>query len=312
MKIESDPSPEELAFVRQLGVDHVFTWVPEDRTDRTHLASLKQKVEDHGLTLYNVGCLAYGKSDQIHLALERRDQIIERFQGFATNLGSLGIGVSTFTWEPTHVWSSERGESRGASARHADLAEMVKRPYTHDRLYTREELWENFGYFMDKMTPVLRSSGVRLALHPNDPPTVETLGGVPCLIYGRQEYDRAFTFAPADVLGMEFCCGCWLEGAETFGDIPDGIRHFAAQDRILIVHFRNISAPLPEFTEAFLDNGHVDMYPFMKTFCDVDYQGTIILDHTPVYADPFDAGAGPAYAIGYMRALMERAAAERA
>ncbi len=74
-----------------------------------------------------------------------------------------------FYLEPDQVWRSEPGESRGAEATRADLAEMLRRPYTHGRLYTEEELWANFAYLMERLIPVAESADVRLALHPNDP-----------------------------------------------------------------------------------------------------------------------------------------------
>ena len=80
--------------------------------------------------------------------------------------------------------------------------------------------------------------------------------------------------------------------------------------KIFIVHFRNITAPLPVFSETFLDNGYMDMYQVMKTFCDVGYAGSMTLDHTPKFVGDDARRAGTAYAIGYMRALMERAEAE--
>jgi mannonate dehydratase len=68
-----------------------------------------------------------------------------------------------------------------------------------------------------------------------------------------------------------------------------------------------VSAPLPQFTETFLDNGYMDMYTVMKTFVESGYAGTLILDHSPKFAGEYAKGCGTAYAIGYMRALMERA-----
>jgi mannonate dehydratase len=109
---------------------------------------------------------------------------------------------------------------------------------------------------------------------------------------------------------MEFCCGCWLEGGAAFGDIFEAIRYFHGQHKIFIVHFRNVTSPFPEFVETFLDNGYMEMYKLMKLFCQVDYDGTIILDHTPKFVSSFGPGTGTAYAIGYMRALMERAQTE--
>jgi mannonate dehydratase len=109
---------------------------------------------------------------------------------------------------------------------------------------------------------------------------------------------------------MEFCVGCWLEGGEAFGNMLDAIRRFREEGRIFIVHFRNVSAPLPRFAETFLDNGYMDMYQVMRVFVETGYNGTITLDHTPVLADGYGRGAATAYAIGYMRALIERARAE--
>jgi mannonate dehydratase len=109
---------------------------------------------------------------------------------------------------------------------------------------------------------------------------------------------------------MEFCVGCALEGGEAFGDLLQAIHHFNNEGRIIIVNFRNISSPLPRFTETFLDNGYMDMYPVMKAFVEVGYQGIMILDHTPKFSRSPSRDPERAYAIGYMRALLERAEAE--
>ena len=307
--ISPSPSEEQLLFARQLGLDHVYSWVRDDQRDYDFLLNLRQKVQDAGLTLYNVGSVGVGKSDKIHLALPGRDEKIEEFQAFIRNLGQAGIHTTTFTWEPSEVWSSRRGETRGAPTRSVDLDEMQRRPLTHDREYTEEELWENFEYFIRRIIPVAEDSGVRLALHPNDPPA-PSLGGIPCLIRSFESYKRAFDIAGSPHLGMEFCTGCWLEGGEAFGDMLEAIRYFHEQGRIFIVHFRNVSSTLPYFVETFLDNGYMDMYKVMRTFCEIGYDGTMTLDHTPQFASGYSHGCGTAYAIGYMRALIERAEAE--
>jgi mannonate dehydratase len=317
MFIEPDPSDDELLFARQLGVDCVYTWIKTQQCTYEYLARLRERVESHGLHLYNVGNMDVAKNDKIHLALPGRDRVIADFQAFVADLGRAGIGVTTFTWEPTQVWSSAPGETRGAQARAVDLDEMLQRPYTHGRAYSEDEIWDNYTTFIRQMMPVCAEAGVRLALHPNDPPSPQPLGGIPCLIHSFDTYKRAFAIADSSAasgvtasgpsLGMEFCCGCWLEGGAGFGDIFEGIRAFTAEDRILIVHFRNVTAPLPVFTETFLDNGYADMYRVMKTFVQDGYRGTMILDHSPKFAGEYARGGGTAYAIGYMRALMERA-----
>ena len=302
--ISADAQPDELAFARQLGVDCVYTWVHDDQRDAAHLTTLRHKVEDAGLTLHMVGSMSVGKSDKIHLNLPGRDETIADFSAFVEALGEAGIGVTTFTWEPTQVWSSEPGETRGAVARRVDLNEMRQRPFTHGRAYTEKELWDNFAYLMERIIPVAESAGVRLALHPNDPPT-DSLGGIPCLIRSAEAYRRAFEIADSPNLGMEFCTGCWLEGGQAFGNLLEGIREFHADGRILIVHFRNVSAPLPRFVETFLDNGYMDMREVMRVLVEVGYAGTVTPDHMPRFAGKYSAGGGRAYAIGYMKALLQ-------
>ena len=307
MHISPDANPDELLFARQLGVDCVYTWVGDGQRTAAYLTELRHKVEDAGLCLYNVGNMTVGKSDKVHLGLPGRDQVIADLAAFVQALGQAGIRVTTFTWEPTQVWSSEPGATRGnARARHVDLAEMARRPMTHGRPYSEEELWANFAYLMERLIPVAESAGVRLALHPNDPPA-ESLGGIPCLIRSAASYRKAFALAGSHALGMEFCTGCWLEGGEAFGDILSGVREFTSDDRVLIVHFRNVSSTLPVFTETFLDNGCMDMYRVMKTLVETRYTGTVILDHTPRFTGEYAAGGGTGYALGYMRALIERA-----
>ncbi len=308
MFISPDPQDDELLFARQLGVDCVYTWLEDHQTSFEYLDGLRRKVEAAGLVLYNAGNMSVAKSDQIHLALPGRDERIAEFQNFIRNLGRAGIHTTTFTWEPDRVWSSPPGVSRSSRARHVDLAELALRPLTHAREYTRAELWENFEYFIRRIIPVAEEAGVRLALHPNDPPIDGTLGGIPCLIHSYADYRRAFDLAASPNLGMEFCVGCWLEGGPAFGNLFQAIQEFTREGRIFIVHFRNISSPLPVFTETYLDNGYMDMYQVMKCFWDAGYAGTMILDHSPQMA-PAYPGASTAYAIGYMRALMQRAAA---
>ncbi len=311
IKIDPHPMPEHLQFIRQLGVTHVYTWVNEDQRDVDSLRHLRETVEEAGLCLYNAGSYQIAKSDKVHLALPGRDAVIAEFQQFVRNLGQAGIHTTTFTWEPSQVWSSAPGITRGgAIARRVDLAEMRQRPLTHGRTYSEAEIWQNFEYFISRMLPVAEEAGVRLALHPNDPPT-PSLGGIPCLIHHFDSYTRAFEIAKdSPYLGMEFCTGCWLEGGQAFGDMLEAIRYFHHQKKIFIVHFRNVNAPLPVFVETFLDDGYMDMYEVMKTVCEVDYDGTMILDHTPKLAGDPDDLASTAYAIGYMRALLERAEAE--
>ena len=68
-------------------------------------------------------------------------------------------------------------------------------------------------------------------------------------------------------------------------------------------------SPLPRFHETFVDNGYIDMHEAMKAFSDVDFDGTMVPDHTPSFTGEKKLGhlsaSGTAYTIGYMRALVK-------
>jgi mannonate dehydratase len=328
--ISSTPSDDELLFVRQLGVDYAYADVGADILDVKSLTDLRLRLADAGLILHDVASPALIRSEKIHLGLPGRDEAIDEFKSFVCNVGRAGIRAIPFIFSPTPVWSSGTGESRGAKARRVDLDEMLKRPLTHDREYTEEEIWDNFSYFIKEVIPVAEEADVRLALHPSDPP-VPSLGGIPSLIHCFEDYMRAFEIADSPYLGMKFCVGCCLEGGDAFGDMLQAIPHFNSEGRIVIVNFRNVSSPLPRFVETFVDDGYADMYPVMKAFVEVGYQGSMILDHTARFSRSpatdsdhdhpgyYALDATPqrlardserAYAVGYLRALMERAQAE--
>lgn len=306
-----DPKADarELRLLEQLGVHYAYTWCDRLSERYDEIARLMERLSAHGITLNNIGDYTIAKSSNIHLATPERDRDIERFIRMMETIHRLNIGVTTFTWEPDQVWSSSmdyptRG---GARTRHVDTDALAREGLTHGRVYEKEELWENFAYFMKAVIPEAERMGIRLALHPNDPP-MKQVGGVDCLITNIEDYRRAFRVAGSPALGMEFCCGCWLEGGKRgFGDIETGIREFVRDDRVLITHFRNVDTTMPVFTETFVDDGYADMFALMKLFCEEGYTGTMIYDHTPLMEEGSDRRAETAYAVGYIKALMEAA-----
>ncbi len=312
MRIDHDVSDATLLLGKQLGVDCCYVWVKPEQTTADFLTRLRSRVEEYGLELYNAGNMDLGKCADIILATERRDERIEAFNRFLRELGKAGVGVTTFTFEqvPTGTWNSPQpATTRGTPTRHVAMDDVAARPHTHGRRYSEDEIWDNFAYFVRRVLPVAEEAGVRLSLHPNDPPADE-LGGVACLVKSIDSYRRAFEIGGSPNLGMEFCTGCWLEGGTGFGDVVEGIGEFGSAGRINIIHFRNINAPLPEFHETFLDNGYMNMYEIAKAIVGVGYTGTVTLDHIPKMGATGDDTVGLAYGIGYLKALFERAYAE--
>ena len=176
-------------------------------------------------------------------------------------------------------------------------------------MFTKEEIWENYTYFIKQVAPVAEEAGVRIGIHPDDPP-VPVLAGVPrCIFSNFEGYKRALEIANSPNVGICLCCGTWLEGGKklTGKDPEEMIRYFGAK-KIWKIHFRNVSAPLPHFVETFMDNGYYDMCKIMKALRDVNFDGIVILDHSPTMVG--GNYAQTAYGFAYMKALLNRANAE--
>ena len=112
---------------------------------------------------------------------------------------------------------------------------------------------------------------------------------------------------------MKFCCGCWLEGGKAFGDILSDLREFVRDHRVLTVHFRNVSSPLPCFTETLCEDGYMDMTKVMRLLVEEKYDQAIYVDH--IFQTTEATGgdlAAFAYATGYMKGLMNMAYSDAA
>ncbi len=306
---------EELLFLEQLGVRYCYAWLDDEFSNYESIARLRERAAKHNITLYNAANRTLAKSAAVHLALPEREAHLERHAAFLRDLGRAGVHTTTITWEPNATLSTSPTEGvcykhhgiarGGAATRMVDMAIMDRWGPTHGRIYEKEEIWDNFTYFANYLVPVAEEAQVRISLHPNDPP-VPMVGGIATLIENWQDYDRAFAIADSDFFGMEFCCGCWLEGGkEGFGDMLAGIREFVSRGKVFIVHFRNVSSPLPCFTEMFVDDGYQHMYEPMRAFVDTGYNGSLVLDHSPHLAG--GRLASTAYAIGYLRGLLQSA-----
>jgi len=305
-----------------MGVDCCYAWIAPEQNNYDFLARLRERTAKFGLNLFNLGSAEYAKPLSVHRGLPDRDRYIEGLNNFMGLLGRIGVPTTTITWESRHAYATS---PKGHVVRHPEETNQVTtRGGAPTRLYddaaarsdplsgmitvSKEQVWGNFTYFANAAIPAAEESGVRICLHPNDPPVDYTLG-VATLIETIHDYRRAFDIAGSDYLGMELCCGCWLEGGnEHFGDILAGIKEFVDAGKVSIVHFRNVSGTLPYFIETFIDGGYQDMYALMKAFVRAGYNGTMIYDHSPDMAAGF--AAQTAFAVGYMKALRAAAQAE--
>ena len=163
-------------------------------------------------------------------------------------------------------------------------------------------MWEHITYFLEQVIPVAEQAGVRMALHPDDPPIPESLAGVAQIASTLDQYRQIFDIVPSEANGMLFCQGCVTEMGV---NVYDAIAEMGSQNKIIFVHFRNVRGVLPSFQEVFLDEGDIDMHHAMKIYRDVGFNGPFMMDHTPQFAQQQAGWAGRAYAVGYIRGLIQ-------
>ena len=168
--------------------------------------------------------------------------------------------------------------------------------------FSHEELWRRFEAFLHDVLPVAEEAGVRLALHPDDPP-LPTLRGTPRLVYRSDLYQRVLDVSPSRANGMEFCVGTLAE-MDDESDIYDVVDRYSKTGRICYVHFRNVRGKVPHYDEMFVDDGDVNMAEVMRIMKRNDYDGVVIPDHTPAMSCAAPWHAGKAYALGWMRATL--------
>jgi mannonate dehydratase len=223
------------------------------------------------------------------------------------NLGAIGVKVlcynwmAFFNWARTSFTTPARGGALTSSYDHA-LTEAA--PEARTERISREALWETFAWFLERAIPVAEKAGLRLSLHPDDPPLPKVLG-VPRLFGSPEAFERAMGMADSEANSICFCQGNF---AAMGVDVPAVIRRLA--DRVSFVHFRDVRGTAEKFVETFHDEGPTDMFAAMRAWHEAGYRGVMRPDHAPaMYGDPnlkpgYEA-RGRLFAIGYMRGLLE-------
>ena len=314
-QLSPEASDEDIRFARQLGIEWVTTGLPAGEHSVHNYLTLRNRFEARGLKIYRIANPRCQNMEEVTLGLPGREERIEEFLAYIRNLGKAGVYHATYAHMANGIWRTGREAVRGGAMHSAFHLHEAKAGswggrawegrFTHGRLYTKEELWDAYTYFIRKVVPVAEEAGVCIGVHPDDPPAYP-LGGVPRCIFGNFEgYKRAMEIAGSPNVGMTLCVGTWLEGGEAMGvDVVEAIRYFGKREKLFHVHFRNITAPMPDgFAETYLDDGYMDMYRVMRAFREVEFDGVIISDHLPRMVG--GRRAAEAFSIGYMKALVQ-------
>jgi mannonate dehydratase len=311
------PGPSPLwRLVQQGGVKHVVAGMDlRPRADAgaegqpwsyMSLLRARQTYEDAGLSLAVIE-----SRPPLNLAkagLPGRDEQIEVACELLRNMGRLGIGVWCYEWMLLGVLrTSTAAPSRGGALVTGYDHELMRHaPPSEYGEISAEQLWENLHYFLERVVPVAEEAGVKLAMHPDDPP-LSPIRGAARIMSRVEDFQRLIELAPSPANGIALCQGNFTLMTD---DLPGVIRRFGRQGRIFFVHFRDVRGTPGKFVETFHDDGKTDMAACMRAYRDVGYNGVCRPDHVPTMegdrnSNPMYSSIGRLFAIGYVRGLRD-------
>ncbi|MDR0196792.1 MAG: mannonate dehydratase [Oscillospiraceae bacterium] len=305
-----------LKHIRQIpGVSGVVVTLPGSPVGEVwepgQIAALKKTVEDGGLEMEVVESVEI--HEDIKLGLPTRDRYLENYAQTLRNLAGFGIKVVCYNFMPVFDWTrSELAYELpdGSAVLYYDQSEIDKvtdpRKMASDMkrnsngaympgwdagksdrlielfdLYKgvgEEELFGNYGYFLRKIIPVAEECGIKMAVHPDDPPW--SIFGLPRIVNNQKNIQRIMELVDSEYNGLTLCTGSL--GSDPGNDLPSVIRHFGNQGRIHFVHARNVKIIKPGlFHESahLSSEGSYDMYEVMKALFDTGFDGYMRPDH---------------------------------
>ncbi len=300
-----DGDPVTLDKIRQIpvvsGIVSALYHVPAGQAwTEAELASLKARIAESGLAFDCVESVPV--HEDIKLGLPSRDRYIEAFRESVRVLGRLGIGTLCYNFMPVFDWTRTemarplRDGSSSLGYADAALDAMLEgegafdlpawaKAYTRTELraaldayagLSREALWDNLAYFLKAVVPVAESEGVRLAIHPDDPPW--DILGLPRIVVDETALKRLTGIVDSPANGVTFCTGSL--GPNAANDLPAMIR--ALGGKLPFAHLRNIQrSGERDFHETAHPSaaGSLDMYAIVRALHESGFDGIIRPDH---------------------------------
>lgn len=310
--------PETTAWARQLGVTTFQMNTPAIPGDdglwhESDLRRLREQVEAEGLVLEALENVPVAFYDKVMLGKPGWEDQLEHYCTTIRNVGRAGIGLLGHHFMPTFVWRTDLdAPGRGGATVTAFDADLV--PLGNKVVYpqapptetaTLAEMRVNYGRFLDAVLPAAEAAGVRLALHPDDPP-VPAIGGVARLFTSPEDLAWAMERANGSpAWGMDLCLGTV---SEMVGG-PDAVRRaidlLGPSGRIFYVHLRQVQGTVPRFAECFIGEGSYSAAAVIRQLICVGFDGFLLDDHVPHMTGDSPYGhRARAHAIGYMQGLL--------
>ena len=303
-----------LRWMAQLGLE----WVVLQGTDSVDsggkgfwsagdIKSVQERCGSFGLRLHSLMLPLAWLMDPM-LGSDRRDESIENIRKSLAAAGAAGVSVVEWRWSPDFKWGAEVGyyerPGRGGATYKAFNYDSVRDapPFEeYGRISTRV-LWDRMLYFARGVMDAAEQAGVKMSLHPKDPP-VKEMRGISRILTSTEDVEAFLDAIDSPANGFTFCQGTVTEMGV---DVIDAIRRIGGRGGIHHVHFRAVRGAVPRYEETFIDEGDVDMLEAMRTYKETGYELAIVSDHTPRIPGDLPGGKiGRSFSHGYIRGLVE-------
>lgn len=305
---------------RQVGVKYAITKAEPSLSgkpapfDFEALKSIQSDFTEAGFQLYGLEGDQFDMSP-IKLGLPNRDEWIGKYCRMVENMGRLGIKLLCYNfmaslgWYRTRINVPERG---GALTSEFNYEEVKDNLVPESQQISEENLWYNLWYFLDAVLPVAEKYGIRMALHPDDPP-ISPLLGIGRILTSSNAFDTIIKRYPSPSNGITFC-------QATFKIMEEDLKAISSRwikdNRLFFLHLRDVEGNKFKFRETFHDNGPTPMAEMLLHYYDKGFDGIIRPDHAPAMFGEtqgnFSAGlsagyemTGQIFAIGYIKGICE-------
>jgi mannonate dehydratase len=314
------------SLAKQIGVDYAITKAAPELTgeappyDFDTLKSIHKQFKSRGFKLYGLEGDQFDMSP-IKLGKSDRDQWIEKYIVMIRNMGKLEMPLLCYNFMASIGWFRTRIDiqERGGALVSGFYEEDIKHEKVPDQNQISEEaLWENLFYFLEAVLPEAESAGVRMALHPDDPP-VSPLKGIGRILTNAAAFEKVWERFPQKANSITFCQASFLTMGE---DIKQLAERWLMENRVAFLHIRDIEGSKTAFKETFHDNGPTDMAEMFRVYLKNGFDGPVRPDHAPsmfgeqqgVFEGSTSVGygiVGKIFAIGYLRGLYDGVRADK-
>lgn len=306
------------------------------------IIKLEKRVQQAGLKLEVIESV--NVHEDIKLGLPTRDEYIENYNQTLINLARIGIKVVVYNFMPLFDWvrtnlrkrlddGSQVMEYEHRFIEGRGPKELIKEVKSGSQGFTlagwdwskleklsellelykdldEEKLFENLVYFLRNVIPVCEKIGIKLAIHPDDPPW--SVFGLPRIVTCKEKIERILKAVDSPCNGLTFCTGSL--GVNPKNNLLQMIKYFGQIGRIHFVHLRNVKIMAEK---TFYETAHpsfcgsYDMFEIVKALHDINFNGYVRPDHgrtiwneksIPGYG-LYDRALGITYIIGLWEAI---------